>query len=318
MKRVVLFGGGTGLTSILRSLKNEELDLTVVVTTSDNGGSTGKIRQMYDMPAPGDLRRAIVALSTLPDIEELINYRFDGRLDNHTIGNLILTAFNEMSDDFATAVEKYKILLDVKAKIYPVTNESLEINAIMEDGSQVVGETQIVNDKQKIEYVYYKRNAKALEQVISELEKADYVILSCGSLYSSILSNVVYDNILALYPKLKAKTIYVCNLMTELGETEDYNVSDHIDALERHLNCNIDYTLVNNNYNVPFEIYQNYLKEDASLVLYDESKVKKHVEVIANDYVIISDDDHIRHNTARICDDIMKIIGGEYGENSRI
>lgn len=318
MKKVVLFGGGTGLTSILRSLKNEPLDLTVVVTTSDNGGSTGKIRKMYDMPAPGDLRRAIVALSSIPEIEELINYRFDERLDNHTIGNLILTAFNEMSDDFASAVEKYKTLLDVDAKIYPVANESLEINAIMEDGSQISGETQMVSSDLKIEYVYYKRNVKALTQVIDALKEADYVILSCGSLYSSILSNVVYDNILEIYPSLKAKTIYVCNLMTERGETEEYTVSKHIEAIEKHLHSNIDYLLVNNNYNVPFSIYQNYLKEKASLVLIDESKIPKHINVIANDYMIISNDNHIRHNTKEICRDIMKIIGGEYGESNSI
>lgn len=315
MKKVVLFGGGTGLTSILRSLKNEDLDLTVVVTTSDNGGSTGKIREMYDMPAPGDLRRVVVALSTLPDIEELINYRFDQRLDNHTIGNLILTAFHDMSDDFVTAVEKYKVLLDVKAKIYPVTNESLEISAVMEDGSQIVGETQIVESDLKIEYVYYDRSVKAIDQVIEQLIEADYIILSCGSLYSSILSNIVYDNILALYPSLKAKTIYVCNLMTEVGETDDYNVSDHVFALEKHLHDKIDYMLVNDNYNVPYSIYQNYLSENSSLVLMDESKIPDHVNVIANDYLIISEDNHIRHNTKRICDDIMKIIGGEYGED---
>ncbi|WOO87536.1 uridine diphosphate-N-acetylglucosamine-binding protein YvcK [Mollicutes bacterium LVI A0039] len=315
MKKIVLFGGGTGLTSILRSLKNEDLDLTVVVTTSDNGGSTGKIREMYNMPAPGDLRRAIVALSTIPEIEELINYRFDKRIDNHTIGNLILTAFHEMSDDFASAVEKYKKLLDVKAKIYPVTNESLEINAIMEDGSQIIGETQIADSELKIEYVFYKRNVKALQQVIDQLLAADYVILSCGSLYSSILSNIVYDNILAIYPELKAKTIYVCNLMTEVGETEEYNVSDHVNAIERHLHSGIDYLLVNNNYNVPYSIYQNYLAENSSLVLYDESNVADNITVVANDYLIISDDNHIRHNTQRICEDIMKIIGGEYGED---
>lgn len=312
MKKVVLFGGGTGLTSILRSLKNEKLDLTVVVTTSDNGGSTGKIREMYDMPAPGDLRRAIVALSSVPDIEELINYRFDERLDNHTIGNLILTAFNEMSDDFASAVEKYKSLLGVDAKIYPVTNESLEINAIMSDGSQIAGETQMVNSDLAIEYVYYDRNVQALPQVIEALVAADFVILACGSLYSSILSNIVYDNILEIYPTIKAKTIYVCNLMTELGETEDYTVSRHIDAIERHLRSNIDYLLVNDNYNVPFTIYQNYLKEKSSLVLIDESKISKHINMIANDYMIISNDNHLRHNTHKICQDIMKIIGGEY------
>lgn len=311
MKKVVLFGGGTGLTSMLRSLKNEDLDLTVVVTTSDNGGSTGKIREMYDMPAPGDLRRAVVALSSLPDIEELINYRFDHRLDNHTIGNLILTAFNEMSDDFATAVEKYKTLLDVNAKIYPVTNESLEINAIMSDGSQITGETQIVDSPLSIEYVYYERSVKALVQIIEALEAADYVILACGSLYSSILSNVVYDNILEIYPDLKAKTIYVCNLMTEIGETEGYTVSAHIKALESHLHANLDYILVNDNYNVPFTIYQKYLKEKSSLVLLDESKIPEHIKVIANDYMLISSDNHIRHNTALICADIMSIIGGE-------
>ncbi len=311
MKKIVLFGGGTGLTSLLKSLRNEKLDMTVVVTTSDNGGSTGKIREMFDMPAPGDLRRAIVALSALPDIESLINYRFDERMDNHTIGNLILTAFNELSGDFATAVEKYKTLLDVDAKIYPVTNESLEINAIMEDGSHQIGEMQMVSSEKAIEYVYYSRNVKALAQVISALEEADYIILSCGSLYSSILSNIVYDNILEIYPSLRAKTIYVCNLMTELGETENYNVSMHVNAIEKHLHANIDYLLVNNNYNVPFTIYQNYLNEKASLVLYDESQVKDHIKVIANDYMLISEDEHIRHNTEKICQDIMAIIGDD-------
>ncbi len=313
MKKVVLFGGGTGLTSLLRSLRKEELDLTVVVTTSDNGGSTGTLREMYDMPAPGDLRRAVVALSKFEDIEELINFRFDDRVDNHTVGNLIMTAFNEMSEDFATAVERYKALLGVEAKIYPVTNESIDIHAIMNDGSQIRGETQMVDNPAQINHVYYDHHVEALEIVIESLKEADYIILACGSLYSSILSNVVYDNILEIYPTLKAKTIYVCNLMTEKGETEKFNVSDHVVAIEKHINSNIDYMLVNENYQVPFSIYQNYIRESASLVLYDQSKVPSHIDVVANDYVIISNDKHIRHNTKLICEDIMKIIGGKNG-----
>lgn len=310
MKKVVIFGGGTGLTALLRSLRNEKLDLTVVVTTSDNGGSTGKIREMFNMPAPGDLRRAIVALSNIPDIEELINYRFDDRMDNHTIGNLILTAFNEMSDDFENAVERYRNFLQVDAKIYPVTSESLEINAIMDDGQQLRGETQMVSSPKQIKYVYYDHNVSALDSVIHGLNEADYVIFSCGSLYSSILANVVYDNILEIYPQISAKTIYVCNLMTEHGETDDYNVSDHLSAIERNTKIIPEYILVNNNYNVPFTIYQNYLKEKSSLVLYDKSNVNSNINVIANDYLLISKDNHIRHNTELICKDIMKIING--------
>lgn len=311
MKKVVIFGGGTGLTALLRSLKDEQIDLTVVVTTSDNGGSTGKIREMYDMPAPGDLRRAIVALSNIPEIEELINFRFDDRMNNHTVGNLILTAYNEMSDDFATAVDRYCRLLGVSAKIFPVTNESLEIHGIMEDGEQIKGETQIVSSPKKIKYVYYDHNVLALDVVIDAIKAADYIILSCGSLYSSILSNIVYDNILEIYPQISAKTIYVCNIMTEIGETEEYNVSDHINGIVRNVKVRPDYVLVNNNYNVPFSIYQNYLQEKSSLVLYDESRVDSQINVIANDYLLISKDQHIRHNTKLICNDIMKIIKGE-------
>ncbi len=314
MKKVVLFGGGTGLTALLGSLKDEDIDLTVVVTTSDNGGSTGRLRNMYDMPAPGDLRRAIVALSKNPDVEALINYRFDDRIDNHTVGNIILAAYNQMTDDFALAVEKYKQLLDVDAKIYPVANESLEINAIMNDGEVIRGETQIVESEKQIKYLFYDRHVQALEIIIAALKSADYVIMSCGSLYSSILSNVVYDNILEIYPKLRAKTIYVCNLMTEAGETDEYNVSDHVKALEVHLKTNLDYILVNINYNAPFKIYQEYLKEKSSFVLYDKSRVPKHIKVIENDYMIISKDNHIRHNTKQICQDLMSIIkGGDNG-----
>lgn len=311
MKKVVIFGGGTGLSYLLNSLKTLNIELVVVVATTDNGGSSGELRRNYNIPAPGDLRRAVIALSEREDIDSLMNFRFDQQLNYHTVGNLVLAALVDKYKTIDVAVNKYAELLDVKEKIFPISNEHIQLNALLEDGTKITGEQEMSSHKQQIKKVYYDQDINANQNIIKELKEADYVILSSGSLYTSILSNLVFKNILDVLPDIQAKLIYICNLMTEDGETNNFLVSDHIRVIEEHFNNKeiIDYVLVNKNFNYPKNIYQNYISEEADLVLLDKSNIRQGIKIVDNDYLLISKDNHIRHNTDLVTKDLKEIIG---------
>ncbi len=315
MKKVIMFGGGTGLTYLLESLKDLEVDLTVVVTTSDNGGSTGKIRNYYDIPAVGDLRRAIIALSNDENIEELMNYRFDENIEYHTIGNLIITALTNIEQDFEIAVDKYCQMLNVTKKIYPISNKSVHISALMEDGQVIEGEREIVKYNSKIKKIFYKNHELASKKIIDTLIEADFIVLSTGSLFTSIISNLVFDNMLDILPKLKAKIIYINNIMTEKGETDNFKVSDHINAINQYFEEDIiDYVLVNNNdIEIDQKIINDYIEEEAKIVNLDLQNINQDkIKIIVNKYLKISSDGHIRHDSKKIKNDLIKIFKGNY------
>lgn len=307
-KKVVLFGGGTGLSHILSELKHYDLDLTAVVTVADNGGSTGKIRNFYDIPAPGDLRRCAIALSEDPSLQEIMNYRFDQKLNKHTVGNLILTAYTDMYGDMKKACDAYCKMLKVKHTVLPISNESLQLCATMESGVEICGETQISTYPEKISKLYYQGEVNILPEVIKAVNEADAIIFSCGSLYTSIVCNLLFKDLIDAFDQNQGKIIYICNLMTQRGETEKYQVSDHVNVINSYLNKHkIDCVIANNNYDVSAKVLENYLQEKAKLVTLDQDKIIN-LDLISDDYLYIDQLDHIRHNIRKICKTIHQYI----------
>lgn len=311
MSKVVIFGGGTGLSNILKGLKSEEIDLTVVVTVSDNGGSTGTIRKNYEIPAPGDLRRAVVALSDVDNIDELMNYRFDKKLQNHTVGNIMLTALVDLEGNISKAVKAYCKLLGVKQNILPVTNENVDLNAIMTNGKTIVGETEITSSPLRIREIFYKDAAVVNEDVIKAIEEADAIVFSSGSLYTSIISNILFDSLTEKIRASKAKKIYVANLMTQTGETDGFNVHDHVNEINKYLKGDVlEYCLLNTNYDIDSFILDKYIGEKSFFVkkLHNQEGIK----YIEDDLIYVDSNSHARHDYRKIANYIRLILRGEY------
>ncbi len=305
MKKIVVFGGGTGLSYLLSALKEVPVELTVVVTIADNGGSTGKIREDYNIPAPGDLRRAVVALSDYRKLEELMNYRFDEKLSGHTIGNLILTALVDLNGSMGRAVEEYSKLLRVKQKIIPISNQSLQLSAVMEDEENVVGETSISAYPCSVKEMGYSSQGKINPEVLEVVKDCDAIILSSGSLYTSTIPNIIFPELQEVIAKEQKKVIYTANIMTQLGETEGYALSDHINAINNHFGNNkIDVVIANRNFVLPERVRESYEKEAADLVRVDIENID--CKLILNDFLIISEDNHIRHNVEELAKTIYK------------
>lgn len=312
-KKVVVFGGGTGLSNLLLGLKKQPLEITVVVTIADNGGSTGKIRSYYDIPAPGDLRRAVVALSDYEEAKTLMNYRFDQNVENHTVGNLILAAFNNIKGDMTKAVKAYCRLLNVPHNIVPISNESLTLSAVMEDGQIVHGETQISNAAPKISEIFYDGKPHLNEKVVEAVNEADAVIFSPGSLYTSLIPNLVFPELKEILARPTLKKVYVANLVTQSGETDGYKLSDHEKAINKHLeNSKIDYILANNNYKINQQIINRYADENSEIVFADKSNIN--AKLILKNYIKIDKNKYLRHNVTKIGLDITYLLSGGFDE----
>lgn len=311
MKKVVIFGGGSGLSKLLLGLKDLEVELTTVVTIADDGGSTGKIRNLYDIPAPGDLRRVVVALSERNNIDALMNYRFDEQMDKHTVGNVILAALTNIHGDIKTAVVQYCDLLDVKQSVLPISNGNLQLVGTMKNGDTVLGETNIAKHGGGIVSVGYEGNPKPCSEVIDAILDADYILFSCGSLFTSILPNLAFDDVITALDKTKGQIIYVSNLMTQKGETDDYTLSNHIAVINEHLNEHkLDGVICNDMEVLDRDILDKYDLENSQMIFNDFEHVE--CEVFACNLVEISPDGFIRHDVSEVTKCISKIMGVSY------
>ena len=224
--KVVLIGGGTGLSVLARGLKDYPIDITAIVTVADDGGSTGKIRDVMDIPAPGDIRNVLAALSdTEPMLEKLFQYRFEEeKLGGHSIGNLLLAAMTNITDDFGHAVKELSKILNIKGQVIPSTTKSIVLNAVMSDGEVVVGESNIPKKSKKIEEVYLTpEDIEPMPEAIQAIEEADLIVMGPGSLYTSILPNLILNKMRDAIINTEAERLYVCNLMTQKGETTGYS-----------------------------------------------------------------------------------------------
>lgn len=238
LKKVVVLGGGTGLSTLLRGLKNHPIELTAVVTVADDGGSSGRLLDEYDIPPPGDIRKVMAALSDVePLIEEMFEYRFSSSEDlkGHSLGNLMLAALTDISGDFASAVQKMSRVLNIKGKVLPAANQRITLHAELEDGTIITGESKIPVYGRRIRKVYLSpQEVEPLPETIDKIMDADLLIFGPGSLYTSILPTILVPAIRESVLTCKAKKVYISNLTTQAGETYRYTASDHVQALYDH------------------------------------------------------------------------------------
>lgn len=264
MKNVVVIGGGHGLSTILKGIKNiKDINISAIVTVADDGGSTGRIRQRYTIPAMGDVRNVMLSLSdSEPIFHELMNYRFEGSdnmdIAGHSLGNLILTALTNKTGSFDEAIRLTSKLLNVKGNIIPSTLQYTTLFARMDDGTIVKGEHNIPSLIHNITSVFYKKKVVANPKAIEAINNADLIIYGIGSLYTSILPNTIIKGISEALNNCKAKKVYLSNCMTQSNETYNYDLKAHMDALNKH-NTPVDLVIMHSN-KIPQEILDRYFK----------------------------------------------------------
>lgn len=316
-KNITVIGGGTGQSTILRGLKTIDCNINAIVTMADNGGSSGLLREDLGMLPPGDIRNCIIALAdTEPDMESLMQYRFtEGRLKGQNFGNLFLAALNDIYCDFELAVSKVSKLLRVKGNIRPVTLDDVNIAAHLKNNNTVIGESIIASESKRqqtaIDKVYLiPDDVKPFSEAINAIEKADIIVLGPGSLYTSILPNLLVDGISQSIYKSKAKKIYISNIMTEDGETNGYRVKDFVDAIYYHVDIGkLDYIIVNDE-KVPKQTKEKYIeKNQTQVILTDEERKyfeEKEIELIETNLVEIKSE--LVYHNGRVVSEILKKI----------
>lgn len=316
--KIVVLGGGTGMPILLKGLKDYPIELSAIVTVADDGGSTGRIREKVDVPAPGDIRNVIASLSNVDmDLYKLFQYRIesDNGLDGHALGNILLVATNKVTGDFNEAVQKVAQLFKVNANIYPIVNESVTLHAEMEDGSIVSGESNIPIKSKKITRVFLTPNElKPNPLAVKAILEADLVVISPGSLYTSILPNLIMPNIIQALKQTKATTIYVCNLMTQQGETNDYKASDHVNAIYRHIEDRFIKKIIVHNQPIKKEHLTSYEREHSHPVIVDKKGLEAlGLSVIEADIIDYSQQT-LRHNNKQLAELLFQLATRWQGE----
>ena len=297
-KKVVVFGGGTGQSVLLKGLKNFPLDITAVVSVCDDGKSTGKLRKEFNQPAVGDIRRVLIALAeTEPLVEKIFNYRFKTYtdLDGHTVGNLLLTAATNISGNMSEGIKALSHVLKLKGRVLPLTEDNVVLMAKMKNGEVVEGEHQITEYHGEIAEVYYQEIPQTNPMVVAAILNADYIIFSMGSLYTSLLPNLICEEVVNAIEKTSAKIFYVCNMMTQPGETDDFKVSDHVNLINQYLiKRKIDLVFVNEE-KIPKKIKEKYASlEQKDEVLIDEENLQD--IAIVKSKLLLVEEEMIRHN----------------------
>lgn len=305
MRKVVIFGGGTGMSTLLSGLKDFPLDITAVVSVCDDGKSTGILRKEFNKPAMGDIRRVLVSLSsTEPLFEELLNYRFKttSDLDGHTIGNLLLTAASNITCNVSDGIDMLSKVLNLKGKVLPLTEDNIDLIGEMDDGSVVVGEHNITSSIKNVKRVYYNKEVNVSKKVLDAVKEADLIILSMGSLFTSIIPNLICPKIIKELDNSKKEIMYVCNMVTQPGETDNFKVSDHINILNDYLGKHKIDIVVANDGKISSDIALKYsTMEQKDPVLIDKENI--YTKLILNDYVTIKEN-VIRHNVEKLALDI--------------
>ncbi len=306
-KKVLVLGGGNGLSTLLKGLKQFPMDITAVVSVSDDGTSTGKLRKEFHIPAVGDIRRVLLSLAeTEPLFEQLWNYRFDqsSTLQGHTVGNLLLTAMIDINGNMSSGMESLGKVLNLKGTVLPFTEDNVTLVAQMNDENIIEGEENITKYNGKIKEIWYKEIPTVNPSVLEAIETADLIILSMGSLYTSIVPNLLSEEMKDAIQKSNAKIMYICNMMTQPGETDKYTVSNHIEICNKYLGKTVNVVLANNGA-ISNEIQEKYATlEQKDPVQIDEDELEKmNVECITNNYVSI-EDNVLRHNVEKLALDI--------------
>ena len=303
MKKITIFGGGSGLSQILKGLKLFPVEITAVVSVADNGASTGRLRKDLNIPAVADISKVMLAMSNVDsDTLKLLNYRFtkSKTLGNHSIKNLLLSALLDIKGNFNDSIPILMKLLDVNGNILPLTEDNADLVGITEDNKKILGEEQITKCASKIKKVEYSRKIKINPQVLKAVEEADLIIFSSGSLLTSIAPHLINKSLVKAINNAKAPKMYICNLFTQPGETDNYAVSNHIKTLENYLgNKGIDVVIANNNMlnKELVNIYQTTEQKDP--VILDTGNLKKlGIKILADD-LAKEEDGVYRHDSLK-------------------
>jgi len=307
MKNIVVIGGGHGQSTILRGVKNlPDANVTAIVTVADDGGSTGRIREYYNIPAMGDIRNCLIALSDESVLTNLLDYRFIGPNEvdiiGHNLGNLILTAAADLTDSFESGIDFIADIIGAKGSVIPVSTDVITLFAKMEDETIVKGEKNIPSFNQHIESVFYDHPVSANPKAVEAIMNADIVVLGIGSLYTSILPIVIIDDIKKALETTKAKKVYFANSMTQSNETYGYDLKDHVDALKKH-GANVDLIVKHNN-PIPNNILDRYAATNSIEVVYNNNLTEKVIETDLLDF----SKGLVRHSSEKIAKVIKELL----------
>lgn len=317
--KIVMIGGGTGLPVILRGLHKENVDITAVVTVADDGGSSGIIRDYINVVPPGDIRNAMVALSNLPELQKKIfQYRFKSKdqfFSGHAIGNLIIAALSEMNnDDIFEAIQQLSQMMEVDGHVYPASNTPLTLNAEFDDGTKLAGESEISAAGKTIKDVWVTAiddsKPKALPEVIDAILNADQIVLGPGSLFTSILPNLMIENVGQAVLQSQAEVVYICNIMTQKGETEHFTDAQHVRVLHEHLKHKFVNTVLVNTKQVP-DNYMDHQKYDEYLdqVKHDFKGLRDEGCRVISDNFLELKNHGVFHDGTQVVNELMQLIG---------
>ncbi|HEY9840460.1 MAG TPA: RNase adapter RapZ, partial [Candidatus Obscuribacterales bacterium] len=314
---LVALGGGTGLSTLLRGFKRVFHDITAVVTVSDDGGSSGRLRKDMGILPPGDIRNCLLALADEEDLlTDLLNYRFakgQGELAGHSFGNLFLSAMAEVTGDFNLAIKESSKVLAIRGRVLPVSLDNVTLEAEMEDGTVVAGESSITHYGGNIRRLLLRgETLAALPEAVEAIENADAVIMGPGSLYTSVMPHLLFPEVVEALRNHRGPRIFICNIMSQRGETTNYTVSDYIETLYAHAGARdwLDYVLVNTHTPSP-ELLARYAEEQSQPVVSDDDKLKTYpFEVVNGDF--LSQSGFIRHDATALADAVLNILKQRY------
>jgi len=316
--KITAIGGGTGLSSLLQGLKQYTSNLTAIVTVADDGGSSGKLRDDFGILPPGDIRNCLVALAdTSPLMEELFQYRFEGEstLGGHSFGNIFILALSRVTNGFEQAVQAASKILAIRGRVLPSTLSKVRLVAELANGTKTTGESNITKrkDKSPVKTLYLEPSGcQAPQSTLEAIQEADAIVLGPGSLYTSIMPNLLIGSIAGAVNNSSAIKLYVCNVMTQPGETDGYKASDHIKALYNNTSLRrIDYAVINNS-TIPKPLAERYENENAHHVQVDLDEIKKMgITPIEDAFIAVSNiagSEYIRHNPRRLAKAVIDII----------
>ena len=312
--KITAIGGGTGLSTMLRGLKKYTKNLTAVVTVADAGGGSGVLRRDIGMPPPGDIRHCMESLANVePIMERLLTYRFqEGSLAGQSFGNLILAALNGVTGSFEEAVAQMSQVLAITGRILPVTSADVQLEAVFENGARVVGESKISSFKKeqdcRIAHVaLLPERPAALPAALQAIREADLILMGPGSLYTSVIPNLLVEGVVEAICRSEALKIYVCNIMTQEGETEGYTAADHVDALLSHGAPGLVDLCLANSAPVRPGLVEKYREEDAAPILVDRERIRA-MGLELEEYPVASEGgDYARHDPDRLAAAVLDV-----------
>ncbi len=303
MKKIVIFGGGSGLSQLLKGLKLFPVEITAVVTVADNGQSTGRLRKELKIPAVGDITKVMLAMADIDNnIIDLMNYRFtkSKTIGNHSIKNLLLTALLDLNGSFDEAIPVLGKMLNLKGTVLPLTEDNVDLVGITSDNKKIYGEEEITQCASKITDLKYNKEIRVNPKIYQALDECDLIIFASGSLLTSIIPHLIDQNLAAKIRQSKAPKMYICNLFTQPGETDDFTVADHLDLLESYLGKDSIDVIIANNTVMSSKLASKYaVEEQKDPVLLDMNELENRHVLVISDRLFMIEDNMYRHDSLK-------------------